>query len=100
MELTALQIGLLVALGGLAVINIVAFIAYWMDKRRAQKGYWRTPEATLLLLAFFGGAPGAWCAMRVFRHKTMHWKFRILVPLFTLLWVAGLGYAVWYVNWG
>ena len=70
------------------LVNIVAFAAYGIDKRKAQKGRWRIPESTLLLLAFFGGAIGALMGMRVFHHKTKHWKFKILVPLFLVLQLA------------
>ena len=78
-----------------AIINIVAFIAYGVDKHKAKKGKWRTPETTLLTLAFAGGALGAWCGMRVFRHKTQHWKFRILVPLSLLAWIS---LVVWWLS--
>ena len=70
------------------LVNIVAFAAYVIDKRKAQKGRWRIPESMLLLLAFFGGAIGALMGMRVFHHKTKHWKFKILVPLFLVLQLA------------
>ena len=70
------------------LVNIVAFAAYVINKRKAQKGRWRIPESMLLLLAFFGGAIGALMGMRVFHHKTKHWKFKILVPLFLVLQLA------------
>ena len=47
---------------------------------------------TLLLAALAGGAAGAFLGMRVFRHKTKHWKFRILVPLFLALEILAFGY--------
>lgn len=79
------MIGILVYL---VVINIAAFIMYGIDKKRAASGRWRISEATLLGIAFAGGSIGALLGMRCFRHKTRHWKFRILVPLFLLLHVA------------
>ena len=66
---------------------------YIADKRKAKKGRWRTPESTLILLAFAGGSVGALAGMYVFRHKTKHWKFRILVPLAFVVHVA---LAAWY----
>lgn len=72
-------------------VNLVAFIAYYRDKRQAKRSAWRTPEKRLLILAFFGPF-GAFVAMRVFRHKTQKWVFR-LVPLFLslhLLFIAVL----------
>lgn len=62
------------------VMNIVSFCAYGIDKRRAKRGKWRIPEATLLLLTFLFGGFGGVLGMRVFRHKTKHKKFIILVP--------------------
>mgnify|MGYP003294755581 CR=1 FL=1 len=81
-----------IILAALLLVNIVAFAAYGIDKRKAQKGRWRIPESTLLLLAFFGGAIGALMGMRVFHHKTKHWKFKILVPLFLILQFALAGW--------
>lgn len=72
----------------LIVINIMAFLAYGIDKQRAKRDVWRIPEAILLLLAFLGGALGAFVGMRVFRHKTKHRKFRFLVPLLLVLWIV------------
>jgi len=82
----------------LLTINVIAFAAYGIDKWKARHGKWRISEMTLILLAFIGGALGALLGMKVFRHKTQHWKFKILVPLALLLWIAGLGYIVWRMN--
>ncbi len=72
----------------LLLMSIIAYIAYGRDKRLAKQHKWRTPERTLLLLGFLGGAPGALAAMQVFRHKTKHWYFWI-VNLLGLLWQIG-----------
>ena len=74
------------------IINLITFYFYWNDKQKAKKGKWRIPENTLLLLAFAGGSIGAMLAMKLFRHKTKHWKFRILVPLFFVLQIFLVGY--------
>ena len=65
----------------LVLINVITFIAYGIDKLKAKKGKWRTPESTLLLLAIVGGSIGAWCGMKVWHHKTMHKKFKYGTPL-------------------
>ena len=65
----------------LFAINLIAFVAYGMDKWRAKKNKWRIPERTLILLAVIGGSIGALAGMYVFRHKTQHMKFKIGVPL-------------------
>mgnify|MGYP004444819009 CR=1 FL=1 len=72
----------------LVVINIIAFVAFGVDKYKAKKKMWRIPEKTLLGLALIGGALGAWCGMKFLRHKTQHNSFRILVPLFLIAWVV------------
>ena len=72
----------------LVVMSLVALIAYRNDKRRAIRHRWRIPEATLLLIAAFGGGIGAFLGMILFRHKTRKWKFRLLVPLFMILQLA------------
>lgn len=80
----------------IVAINILTFIVYGIDKLKAKKGWWRIPEATLLLLAAIGGSIGAWFGMLLFRHKTKHWKFRLGIPLIFILQFALLLYV--YVN--
>ena len=76
----------------LLLANVVTFIAYGIDKYKANKGKWRISEATLLLMAFLGGSIGAGLGMKAFHHKTMHKKFYIVVPTFIILQLA---FAVW-----
>lgn len=68
------------------LLNLVAFTAFYRDKRSAERMAWRISEKTLLTLALLGPF-GAMVAMRIFRHKTRKAKFR-LVPLFLCLHVA------------
>lgn len=84
--------GWTVLLVWLAVINLLTFIVYGADKRRARKGKWRVPEKTLFLLPLLGGSVGGILGMRVFHHKTKHWYFRIGLPLILL---AQIALAVW-----
>lgn len=72
----------------LGLINLIAFCMYWRDKNNARKGRWRISENALLGVAFIGGSLGALLGMYVFRHKTKHWKFKILVPAFLILHVV------------
>ena len=78
----------------LAAVNLVAFLLYGLDKLKAKRGAWRIPEATLLLLALLGGSLGAFLGMEVFRHKTRHVKFKVLVPVFLLLHIVLAAYLV------
>lgn len=78
----------------LAIMNVVAFIVYGIDKLKARRSQWRITESTLLWMAVAGGSIGAWMGMKIWRHKTLHRKFRYGVPAIIILqcclatWVA------------
>ena len=76
----------------LLVVNIAAFAVYGWDKLCAKRGMWRVPEKILLLLAILGGSVGAMAGMAIFRHKTLHLKFRYGVPLILILQLVGVIY--------
>jgi uncharacterized membrane protein YsdA (DUF1294 family) len=59
----------------LIVVNAATWVAFWADKRAAQKGAWRIPEKTLLGLAAFGGTLAAFHARQKLRHKTRKQPF-------------------------
>ncbi len=71
----------------LCVINVIACVMYYLDKQKAIKGAWRTPESALIGVAALGGSVGALIGMKVFRHKTKHLKFTIGVPLILIIQV-------------
>ena len=73
------------------ILNLIALALYGIDKRKAIKKKWRIPEATLILSAWIGGAAGALGGMLLFRHKTKHIRFLILVPLAFLVYTAFFG---------
>ena len=68
----------LIILAIYVAVSLLTFLAYRADKRAAELGTWRTPEASLLLLGVVGGWPGAIVAMRMFHHKTKKLRFRVL----------------------
>ena len=72
----------------LIVINILTFAVYGIDKWKAKQGSWRISEATLLMPAVIGGTIGALLGMQVWRHKTMHKKFKYGLPLILLAQIA------------
>ena len=74
--------------GYTALLTLITFWAYARDKRKSRKNLWRTPESTLLLLAFIGGAVGAFLGMLLCRHKIRKAKFYITVPILALLQIA------------
>ena len=72
----------------LAVINVVTFFMYGVDKWKTIRSKWRIPEATLLLMAVIGGSIGAWLGMRVWHHKTQHKKFKYGIPIVLIAQIA------------
>lgn len=83
-------IGQKIFIGYLLSINMIAFLAYGIDKRRAIKKRWRIPEKTLLGLAIIGGTLGALAGMYGFRHKTKHLKFVLGVPIILILQIGSV----------
>ncbi|MGN1327889.1 MAG: DUF1294 domain-containing protein [Clostridia bacterium] len=69
----------------LVIINIVAFLAMLIDKKKAEKGKWRIKESTLLILAIIGGSIGAITGMYTFRHKTQKARFFVGIPVIIVL---------------
>ena len=69
-----------------AIINTITFFLYCIDKSRAKRNAWRIPELTLIGFAAAGGALGAFLGMHLFHHKTRKLKFRILIPIFLIIW--------------
>ena len=77
-----------IALIYLAVINLVTFFVYGIDKWKAKRSKWRVSEPTLLGMAVIGGSIGAWLGMKAWHHKTLHRKFRYGVPLILVAQIA------------
>lgn len=69
----------------LILINVIAFFAMFIDKKKAEKGKWRTKESTLLILALIGGSIGAIIGMYAFHHKTQKPRFFIGIPIIIIL---------------
>lgn len=69
----------------LLIINVIAFLAMWVDKRKAEKGKWRISETTLLMLAVLGGSIGGMIGMYTFRHKTKKKRFTIGMPAILII---------------
>ena len=70
-------------------ISVSTCVAYWLDKRAAERRGRRTSERTLHLMSLGGGFPGAFIAMQVFRHKRKKRGFVALTWIIALLHAAG-----------
>jgi len=81
----------------LPIINALTYLAFAIDKERAQRRLYRIPEGNLLLLALLGGSPAAFFACLRLRHKTKKQPFG--THLFTIAGVQAFA-AIWLtVNW-
>lgn len=69
------------------LINLTGFCLMGIDKRKAVKGAFRIPEATLFLVALIGGSIGSIAGMYTFRHKTRHFTFVYGMPAILILQV-------------
>ena len=90
-ELSLLHIALIY----LAVINVVTFFMYGIDKWKAKRSKWRISEAMLLGMAVIGGSIGAWLGMKTWHHKTLHKKFKYGVPAIIIIQLALIGYILY-----
>ena len=76
-----------------AVLSLLTFVAYAIDKSAARRGAWRTKEGTLHMLALAGGWPGALIAQQTLRHKSKKTSFRtvfwitVLINCVVLVWL-------------
>jgi uncharacterized membrane protein YsdA (DUF1294 family) len=84
----------------IVVMNFAAFAAFGIDKSRAERGEWRISEATLLLLAFFGGTIGAYAGRYLFRHKTRKQPFCGSLHRIAVLQLIGVAALIAYVRFG
>ena len=78
----------------LIIINLIAFLTMFIEKRKAKYGRWRIPEQTLLILAIIGGSIGAIAGMYTFRHKTKKLRFSVGFPVILILQII-LIFSVW-----
>lgn len=82
------------------LISFLTMIITISDKIRARKSKRRIPEITLFLLAFLGGSVSEYITMKLIRHKTLHKRFMIGLPVIIIfqfsiiilfiLWQKGL----------
>ncbi|CAM3719244.1 MULTISPECIES: DUF1294 domain-containing protein [Halomonas] len=77
-----------------AVVSVITYITYVVDKKAAIKNRRRVSEKSLHLLALAGGWPGALLAQQRWRHKTQKTSFRVF---FWLTVIANLACLVGFV---
>ncbi len=72
------------------VWNFIVFFIYGIDKFKAVHSTRRLNEQTLVLCALLLGGIGALCGMEIFKHKTKHLNFKIVIPFAFVLTVIVL----------
>ena len=92
------QTNSLYALYALIAVNLIAFVAFGIDKSAASQGRWRISEGALLRWAWLGGTLGAYAGRRAFRHKTRKQPFCARLHTIAAVQVlAGVGMIGWAV---
>ena len=72
----------------LAVVSLIAVFVTIHDKRVAKKQKRRVRERTLFIWSALGGSGAMFLTMLAIRHKTLHKRFMIGIPLIFLAQVA------------
>ncbi len=72
----------------LLIINALSFLFMLVDKIKAIKHWWRIPEKVLLGICALGGSLGGLISMKLFRHKTLHPRFSIGIPVMLALHIV------------
>ena len=81
----------------LLLMSAVTFFLMGLDKHLARRRCRRIPERVLLGWAAAGGAFGGVLAMRLFRHKTLHRRFAVGMPVMLAVQLL-LGAAIWFLQ--
>lgn len=90
---------LIILLCWLALISLVTAAVTVADKIKAKRGSFRVSERALIILALLGGGVAEYFTMRLIRHKTLHKKFMLGLPLiiiFQLVLITAFFYKVYF----
>lgn len=90
----------MIILIAMLLMSLISFLLMGWDKRCARRGHWRVSEKALFLSAILMGAIGGTLGMKIFRHKTKHWYFKLFFPVLAILqillviWALSTGFVV------
>ena len=74
----------------LLIINLITFLAMFIDKKKAKHGSWRISEKSLFILVLLGGGIGGIAGMYTFRHKTKKPAFYIGFPFILIFEIVSV----------
>ena len=87
----------IIAVVVLLIANAVSFLLMRKDKNAAKAGAWRVPEATLFIATGCFGGLGGVLGMKLLRHKTQHWYFKLFFPIMLILQVILLAVGAYFL---
>ena len=70
------------------IINLITFLAFLIDKRKAVHNKYRIAENILIFLCIIGGFIGALNSMVIFKHKLYKKKSTITIPIISLIYIT------------
>ncbi len=82
----------------IAILQILPFLIYGIDKLLAKLDLFRIPEIVLLATTFFFGILGSIAAMTIFKHKTRKPSFQhnfAVVVFLRITVLVSLGLIIW-----
>ena len=71
--------------GYLLIVNLSSFILIGVDKGRAVNKMYRIQEKIFFIFALLGGGIGIYFSMFKYRHKTLHKRFTIGIPVILII---------------
>ena len=75
-------------------INLIGFALMYLDKKYAKEEKRRIKESTFFIVSILFGSLGTLAGMYRFRHKTLHKKFTIGIPLIIAFQVGFVIYSL------
>lgn len=76
----------------LFIWNLFTFVLMGADKFKAIKKKWRISEKTLFTISILFGGIGVASGMSLFRHKTKHMSFQVIIPFAVVINIISIVY--------
>ena len=80
------------------LISFVTSVVTAADKLKAKKNKRRISEKTLFILAFLGGSVSEYLTMKIIRHKTLHKRFKIGLPVIIIFQASLVVFALYRIG--
>lgn len=80
----------MIAFAYFAILSLIAVTVTVYDKFASRRKLERVPEKHLILLSALGAAAPMYLTMLIIRHKTLHPKFMLGLPLLIVLQLSAM----------